>query len=106
MLSEVVLALFVAQAGSASSPARQTVPAERHVGTASRALVRTQGVSRDASPPARRATARLAPEPAPHQQMRSLEYQARVNMILYPGRFDRSEVALTQPAATRLKRGQ
>ena len=105
MLSAVVLALFVAQSAPASSAARQTVPAERHAGTASRALVRTQDVSRDASPPARRATARLAPEPA-HQQMKSLEYQARVNMILYPGRFDRSEVALTQPAATPLKRGQ
>ena len=111
MVLTVVLAALLAQAPAAIAPARQASPSP-HRAASSAAVVKHQPnrAVRDAFA-ARQRTAhtepvRVVPEPAVHQQMGALERQARVGMILYAGRFDRRELALTPPIAAPSGRGQ
>lgn len=113
MVGTVVLAALLAQAPPALTPARQAPPSQQRATTRA-AVEKPQLPNRPwrdafatASQPAPRGTpVRQVPEPAVHEQMASLERQARVGMILYKGRFDRSELALTQPAVAPSSRGQ
>ena len=112
MVLRVVLAALLAQAAPAITPARQGSPSPHRAAT-SAAVVKHQpnrawrvAFAGESRPTARTEPGRVVPEPAVHEQMGSLERQARVGMLLYVGRFDRSNLALTPPAVTPSGRGQ
>ncbi len=113
MVLTVVLAALLAQAPAVITPARQASPSPHRAAT-SAAVVKHRlpnraprdAFSAGSQPTARTEPGRVVPGPAVHEQMGSLERQARVGMILYTGRFDRSELALTPLIATPSGRGQ
>jgi hypothetical protein len=111
MVLTVVFAALLAQAPPAITPARQALLSPHRTTTSAIVQKRLNRTWRDAfaagsQPTARTKPVRVVHEPAVHEQMGSFERHARVGMILYTGRFDRSDLALAPPIPTPSGRGQ